>query len=99
MPELVAAYPELRRRGLEVVFVSDDATCASATEYARTSRMPWLLLPCDRQRHARLRGLGGKALPGIVVLDREGRVAGSSWRPDGSSAPRRTLRELLRSTG
>jgi hypothetical protein len=95
VPELAAAYPHLRARGIEVVFVSDDASCAAALDYARTSRMPWLLLPCDHERRRRLRALGGAALPGLVTLDRTGRLTGTSWHPDGSSAPRRMLKALL----
>lgn len=95
VPEFIAAYPRLRARGIEVVFVSDDAGCAAGLDYARTSRMPWLLLPCDRERRARLRRLGGRALPGIVVLDAAGRLIGTSWAADGGSTPRRTLRRLL----
>ncbi len=94
-PELIAAYPRLRARRIEVLFVSDDATCASALDYARTSRMPWLLLPCDRPRHARLRALGGTALPGLVLLDRDGRFLMTSWKDPETSAPRRALADML----
>jgi thiol-disulfide isomerase/thioredoxin len=95
VPEVIAAYPELRARGIEVLFVSDDATCVAALDYARTSRMPWLLLPCDPQRRARLRASGGKALPGIVIVDRNGAQIRTSWSSNGSSEPRRTLRTVL----
>ncbi len=95
VPELIAAYPRLRARGVEMLFVGDDASCAATLDYARTSRMPWLLLPCDRARHAVLRRLGGKALPGIVVLDRTGSPVATSWQADGDSMPRATLRRLL----
>lgn len=95
VPELIAAYPRLRARGIEMLFVGDDASCAATLDYARTSRMPWLLLPCDRARHAVLRRLGGKALPGIVVLDRTGSPVANSWQADGNSMPRATLRRLL----
>lgn len=96
VPELIAAYATLRARDVEVLFVSDDATCPAALDYARTSRMPWLLLPCDRQRQSQLRALGGRALPGIVVLDQHGRLVRSSWQNPDSSAPHRVLTEMLR---
>ncbi len=95
VPELIAAYPRLRARGIEVVLVSDDATCAATLDYARTSRMPWLLLPCDPRRRAALRALGGKALPGIVVVDRTGAPEASSWRARDDSAPRALLATLI----
>ena len=95
VPELIAAYPRLRARGIEVLFVSDDASCATALDYARTSRMPWLLLPCDPRRHAKLRALAKQALPGIVVLDHSGAPMRTSWHRDGSSTPRTVLRALL----
>ncbi|WP_176473095.1 thioredoxin-like domain-containing protein [Sphingomonas lenta] len=97
-PELVAAYPALRARRVEVVFVSDDATCRAALDYARASRMPWLLLPCDDGHRTRLRRLGAAALPGLLALDRDGRVLTSSWDARGTSSPRRTLRALLTET-
>ncbi len=95
VPELIAAYPRLRAAGIELLFVSDDATCAAALDYARTSRMPWLLLPCDRRRRHALRELGGEALPGIVVISPAGTPLATSWRPGGESQPRRLLRQLL----
>lgn len=95
VPDLIAAYPRLRARGMEVLFVSDDTGCVAALDYARTSRMPWLLLPCDPRRGARLRALGGRALPGIVVVDRGGDVMATSWSDSDRSAPRRILRRLL----
>ena len=95
VPELIAAYPRLRARGIEVLFVSDDASCAATLDYARTSRMPWLLLPCDTRRRAALRTLGGKALPGIVLTDRSGARIATSWHSDDISTPRRTLAAML----
>ena len=94
MPELTAAYPRLRRQGVEIVFVADEG-CAAALDYARTMRMPWLLLPCDPARTARLRRLGGKALPGLVLLDAQGKVSATSWHASGTSAPRATLARIL----
>ena len=68
VPRLIAATPTLAARHVEGVFVSDDGGCPAATDYARRSRMPWLLLPCeDRARRTRLRALGGTALPGLVL--------------------------------
>lgn len=95
VPELIAAYPHLRARHVEVLFVSDDTSCAVALDYARTHRMPWLLLPCDAPRRARIRALGGRALPGIVVVDRKGTVVATSWIDADDSAPRKILRNLL----
>lgn len=95
VPELIAAYPRLRAAGIELLFVSDDATCPAALDYARTSRMPWLLLPCDRRRRHALRALGGEALPGIVVVSPAGIPLTTSWGPRGESQPRRILRQLL----
>lgn len=95
VPDLIAAYPLLRARGVEVLFVSDDASCAAALDYARASRMPWLMLPCDRQRQSQLRALGGRALPGIVVVDQHGRFIRSSWKEPDRSAPRRVLTDML----
>lgn len=95
VPELIAAYPRLRARHIEVLFVSDDTGCAAALDYARTSRMPWLLLPCDPPRRARIRALGGRALPGIVVVDRNGTLVATSWNDATTSMPRKVLRNLL----
>lgn len=95
VPELIAAYPGLRARRVEVVFVSDDVTCRAALDYARAGRMPWLMLPCDEPRRAALRKLGGASLPGLVTLDRDGRVLATSWDARGASSPRRSLRLLL----
>lgn len=93
LPELKAAYSRLRRQGVEVVFVADEG-CVAALDYARTMRMPWLLLPCDPARTARLRRLGRSALPGLVLLDPDGKMLLSSWRSDGTTAPRATLARL-----
>lgn len=94
LPELKAAYPRLREQGVEIVFVADEG-CAAALDYARTLRMPWLLLPCDPARTARFRKLGRSALPGLVLLDADGRMLVSSWRTDGTSAPRTALARIV----
>jgi thiol-disulfide isomerase/thioredoxin len=94
IPELIAAYPRLRQQGVEILFVADES-CAAALDYARTVRMPWLLLPCDPARTARLRRLGGSALPGLVLLDATGNVSASSWHANGTSGPRATLARIL----
>lgn len=45
VPELRAAYPRLRARGVEVVFVSDDRDCRRMESYVRQARMPWPVVP------------------------------------------------------
>lgn len=96
VPELAAAYPQLRARGIEIVFVGHDGSCAAEQDYARASRMPWLLLPCrHRARRERLRTAGGAALPGIMLVDRNGALLLSSWRADGSSRPRAMLGRIM----
>lgn len=96
VPELKRAYPELRDRRVEVVFVSDDAGCEAHRDYIARSRMPWLALPCGRRGSAKLRALRGAALPGLIAFDRQGRTVANSWREDGTSIPRATVRYLLR---
>ena len=96
VPELKSAYPQLRARGAEVVFVSDDATCAAAEDYMRQARMPWLGLPCHGRAHAgRLQAKRGAALPGLLVYDRSGRLLVTSWTRLGASHPRAALNQLL----
>lgn len=97
VPELKRAYPLLRARGVEIVFVSDDATCSASHDYLRQARMPWPTLSCRHWRkNARLRRLGGKGLPGIVLFDGAGRSLLTSWAGDRVSAPRQALTELKR---
>lgn len=92
VPSLIRAYPRLR--GTEVVFISDDTGCGAQRDYVVRSRMPWPMLPCGSRARARLRALGGPALPGLLVLDRMGGIVLTSWR-GGRSYPAETLARLI----
>lgn len=97
VPELREAYVDLRARGVEIVFVSDDAGCRPMQDYMTSSRMAWPALACPhRDRLAWLQRARGKALPGLLVYDTEGRLLASSWSSSGNSSPRRTLADLQR---
>lgn len=97
VPKLVAAYPALRTRGVDVAYVGDDASAVAQVEYIARTRMPWPALPWTSPARRRLRSLGGEALPGLVVLDRAGGVVLTSWRA-GRSYPAATLERLLQSS-
>lgn len=96
-PKLVAAYPTLRARGVEVAYVGDDASAAAQADYVARTRMPWPAIPWSSPARRRLRGLGGEALPGLLVLDRAGTTMLTSWRA-GRSRPVATLDRLLQSS-
>ncbi|WP_298091997.1 thioredoxin-like domain-containing protein [uncultured Sphingomonas sp.] len=89
LPALRAGYVRLRDSGsdVEIVYVGDDAGLAAHRDYVMRERMPWLLVRYDDPARIRLRALGGAALPGLLLLTREGELLGSSWRDDGSSVP------------
>lgn len=95
VPELRAAYPQLRARGIEVVFVSDDADCRRMTDYVVQSRMPWPVVGCrHRDRLAWLQRARGATLPGLLLFDVNGRQWLSSWTRSGMSRPRDALRQI-----
>ncbi len=89
LPTLKAAHRRLAESGsdAEIVYAGDDAEPRAHRDYVMRERMPWLLVRHDDPARRRLRGLGGTALPGLLLLDRDGGVLGSSWRGDGVSVP------------
>ncbi len=97
VPELDEAYRELRQapHRAEIVFVSDDSGAGAMADYMIRSRMPWLGLPYDvGRRSPQVQALRGLALPGLVVLDRQGQVRIDSWVRPGDSRPRDALQQL-----
>lgn len=96
VPELRAAYPRLRARRIEVVFVSDDASCGAMRDYMVAARMPWPALDCrSRGPIGWLRQARGAGLPGLLIYNRAGRLLETSWFATGRSTPRAALDRLL----
>lgn len=98
LPKLKEAYPTLKRarRQTEVVYVGDDHSPAALLDYAVQNQMPWLIAPHAFTRRSRLLShLRGKALPGLVLMDRAGRVLETSWRTPEDSRPNQALERSL----
>ncbi|MEM6638287.1 MAG: thioredoxin-like domain-containing protein [Pseudomonadota bacterium] len=88
----VAARWRQQKRSVEVVFFSADGSCDAMEEYIRRERMPWHFVSCrGRERMPAIAGLRGQPLPGVVVLDRQGRVLDTSYQNHKKSDHESTL--------
>ncbi len=77
------------------MYVGHDSTVQAHRDYVIRERMPWLLARHDAPATRQLRALGGKALPGLLLMDMSGQLLRTSWTADGASAPARLLNELI----
>lgn len=80
-PKLVQAYTEaLCAKGLEVVFVSSDASEEQYDNYY--SEMPWLALPYAKRdlKQQLCQKFGVTGIPNLVILDPEGNLITDNGR-------------------
>lgn len=99
MPELKTTYARWREEGrpIEIVFVSDDPSCRAMEDYARRTRMPWPIVSCRmRERVTEVQRMRTGPLPGMVVLDADGRIIASSYERDSTDDYADVLRKLDR---
>lgn len=97
LPDLKAAHTQWQREGrpTELVFVSADGSCEAMGDYIRRKRMPWMFIGCrKRDGLPQIKRLRGDALPGLVVVNREGAVVESSYDALGGSLHRETLARI-----
>lgn len=73
LPNVEATYAELHDRGLEIVGVSLDQDAQALTDFLTDHPLPWETISGDgAKKTAELAGV--RAIPTMVLLDREGKV-------------------------
>lgn len=86
-PEFITFYQEnkLKEKGIDVIFVSADKNKEAMFRYMRGKKMPWPALDYDKRDLGLIGGLNIENLPGLVLMDIQGNVLGSTQGSDGST--------------
>src|SRR5262249_54782852 len=97
LPSLRALHQKYRADGLQVISVSLDTDRAALARFLKTNDLPWPQIFFDDPTkrgwdNPVARKHGVKAIPALLVVDREGRVAASGLR--GVALERVVAREL-----
>lgn len=95
-PSLVEFHRRNAERGnFEVVFVSSDRSAAEMSKYMRADQMPFLAVPFDRINATGLKKTyGGRGIPNLVIVDRDGEVVSGSYVDGQYVGPRRVLADM-----
>ncbi|MEZ6105949.1 MAG: TlpA disulfide reductase family protein [Pirellulaceae bacterium] len=81
LPNVEKTYAELHERGLELIGVSLDQDQQALTDFLETHPLPWVTLSGDGARNS-ASGAGVRAIPTMMLLDREGKVVAVANRID-----------------
>ena len=96
-PELKKAYRKLKQNhtNFEVVFVSDDRSEQSFTQYVSKADMPWKVVPYTNVfAAANTRSLPGRMLPVVYLMSPDGTVIDSTENGSASDVLKTLEREL-----
>ncbi len=96
-PDLVKFVERNRSGGnFDLIFVSSDRSAREQLSYMRSYKMPWSAVPFDRINPSGLKGkYGGRGIPNLVVVDRDGNKVLSSYTDGGKYVgPRAVLRDF-----
>ena len=98
-PKLVEGYEQLKALAgnrFELVFVSSDRDGGEQLEYIRKVRMPWPVVKFSALgRLAPIERWGGRGIPSLVALTRDGEVIFHSYRGVEYLGPRHVLQQTM----
>ena len=73
MPNVHKAYDELNEQGFEIVGISIDQDLDALTEFLDREALPWPTLSGEKIQ-AKARELGVRAIPTMMLIDRDGKI-------------------------
>lgn len=92
-PELVKQYPALKAANVEVVFASRDKGEDEMYGYMKEMGMPWRAAPFANAGQV-ISKYGGKGIPNVVVLNRDGTVFSKSYDGETYQGPQKPIDDL-----
>jgi len=92
LPELQAAYKKFHAQGLEVVGISLDEDKAALTSFVKDNKMPWPQIFDGKAWNSAVPGVYGvKAIPFMLIVGRDGKIAAVNPRGNIESAVKAAL--------
>jgi thiol-disulfide isomerase/thioredoxin len=80
-----------------LVFVSNDRNEAAMFTYMSDFKMPWVAVPYSRVKASGLQEMyGGRGIPNLVLVDREGKAISTSYRDGTYVGPSAVLNDLAK---
>lgn len=92
-PELVRQYPALKAANVEVVFASRDNSEDEVYGYMKETGMAWRAAPYPNAGQL-IAKYGGKGIPNVVVLNRDGTVFSKSYDGETYQGPQKPVDDL-----
>lgn len=92
LPELQAAYKKYHAQGLEVVGISLDQDKSALTSFVKTNKMPWPQVFDGQGWKSAVPGVYGvRAIPFLLIVGRDGKIAAVNPRGKIDSAVKAAL--------
>ena len=92
LPELQATYNKYHSKGVEVVGISLDEDKSALTSFIKTNKMPWPQVFDGKGWESRVPGIYGvKAIPFLLIVGKNGKIAAVNPREDLEGAVKRAL--------
>lgn len=100
-PELVGFYNEnqLGQKGVAIIFVSSDSNEEAMYRYMHTKKMPWPAVAYDKRSLSILQRLNISNLPGLVLMDAQGKVIATTQGDSDYNDPRTVLQAASKLPG
>jgi thiol-disulfide isomerase/thioredoxin len=95
-PNLVAFQQQYGGSGrFHVLLVSSDRSEQAMFDYMKDANMPWGAVPFNRIGPSQLRqSYGGRGIPNLVIVDRNGRVISGSYVEGNYVGPNKVLNDM-----
>lgn len=96
-PKLVEFYnaQEGKKKDFEIIYVSSDNSEAQMEEYIKEDKMPWPAIAYRNvARMKEIKKYGGKGIPCLVLVDREGNVISHSYDGEKYLGPNKVMNEI-----
>ena len=95
-PKLASFHRNNKQKGsFQVVLVSSDRSGQDMFSYMIKTHMPWVAVPYDRIKPSQLKQqYGGRGIPHLVLLDRDGQVLSSSFEGHRYVGPAKVMADL-----